>query len=337
MHTALTLLCGGLLAAVTVAIEISTNNPVKVIIGETANLNVSFVSKNPPHVTWALSDTFASWTVGQVPPPMVSQVFVNRLTINTSTASIAILQTTLADSRNYTVSLTAVDELLSSQKVTLRVYELISEVLVTVPVDDVKEGDSKTTVICAMTTGTWDTLSWTKDGKTIVGDAHMVIASNELTIQGVVRGDAGTYSCSVKNPFSDGTSQNQLTVYCKYSTHSHLTWQSVRFLQGIFVDLSFRLPCSLSIRLCFTPSIPVPPAPRFVLVNSTVTLTCSTSSEPPAQYLWSVGESSDTNVPSNPVLIDDASNWTRLELQLHRYQCQAEPYGEEDADDHRVR
>ncbi|GCB82749.1 hypothetical protein scyTo_0024001, partial [Scyliorhinus torazame] len=161
---------------VTVAIEISTNNPVKVIMGEKANLNVSYVSKNLPHVTWALADTFASWTVGQGPPPMVSPVFDGRLTINTSTASITILRTTLADSRNYTVSLTAVDEALSSQKVTLRVYELISEVHVTVPVDDVKEGDSKTTVICTMTSGNWDTLSWTKDGRTIVGDAHMVIA-----------------------------------------------------------------------------------------------------------------------------------------------------------------
>ncbi|XP_038670828.1 V-set and immunoglobulin domain-containing protein 10-like isoform X2 [Scyliorhinus canicula] len=139
-----------------------------------------------------------------------------------------------------------------------------------------------------MTTGTWDTLSWTKDGKTIVGDAHMVIASNELTIQGVVRGDAGTYSCSVKNPFSDGTSQNQLTVY--YGPD---------------------MP-TISI---MSPTDPQPA--RFVLVNSTVTLTCSTSSEPPAQYLWSVGESSDTNVPSNPVLIFD-----RIQLdQAGIYSC----------------
>ncbi|GCB82410.1 hypothetical protein scyTo_0021993, partial [Scyliorhinus torazame] len=63
---------------------------------------------------------------------------------------------------------------------------------------------------------------------------------------------------------------------------------------------------------------PTDPQPaRFVLVNSTINLTCSTSSEPPAQYLWSVGESSDTNVPSSPVLILD-----RIQLdQAGIYSC----------------
>ncbi|GCC45753.1 hypothetical protein chiPu_0029591, partial [Chiloscyllium punctatum] len=45
------------------------------------------------------------------------------------------------------------------------------------------------------------------------------------------------------------------------------------------------------------------PSPEsYVLVNSTVTLTCSSASEPEAGYVWSIGESGNTEVPHNAVL-----------------------------------
>ncbi|XP_041037181.1 V-set and immunoglobulin domain-containing protein 10-like [Carcharodon carcharias] len=273
MHTGIGLLWAGLLSGLAECIEIQANSPVRAVVGDITSLEVVYKSIHPPHVDWARGKTFASWKVGQSTSLDVSLAFKGRLRVNTSSASIELLNTTLSDNGTYVVSLTAVDEEPSSRTVTLRVYELIKGVKVVTPVGDVKEGEPKVTMTCTMATGTWDTLIWTKDGKQIVSDAHTVIAGDELTIKDVIRGDSGTYTCSVQNPFSNDASHKLLRIY-------------------------------------YGPDVPTvsivssldPEPSRFVLVNSTVNLTCATSSEPPAQHFWSVGESGDTSVPSDPTL-----------------------------------
>ncbi|XP_078064424.1 uncharacterized protein LOC144490585 [Mustelus asterias] len=143
MRPVFTLLLSGLLSGLTEAIGIRTNSPVIVIVGQRALLDIEFGSQQPPHVSWALSTTFASWDVGRNDTPKISSEFQDRLFINTSQASIAILKTTLPDSRNYTLTLSALDEPSQSASVILRVYELISNVRVTAPKGDVKEGDAR--------------------------------------------------------------------------------------------------------------------------------------------------------------------------------------------------
>ncbi|XP_067874486.1 V-set and immunoglobulin domain-containing protein 10-like [Heterodontus francisci] len=277
-----------LLVALTESIEIQASSPVRVIAGKNATLSVEFTSSSPPHVAWALGATFASWDVGQNGSVKVSSEFLGRITVNTSSASMVILQSTLSDSRNYAVTLSALNEQSASRNISLRVYELISNVKVTAPEGVIKEGDTSVALSCTMVTGTWDALTWAKNGMEVVSNTHTVIAGNELKIQSVVREDAGEYSCHVKNPFSNGSARGLLNVY-------------------------------------YGPDVPTveivsatdPDPAQFVLVNATVNLTCATSSAPPAQYFWSVGESGDTSVPSGPVLV-----LSRVQLeQAGRYSC----------------
>ncbi|XP_060679050.1 V-set and immunoglobulin domain-containing protein 10-like, partial [Hemiscyllium ocellatum] len=266
-------LCLYLLAGVTAEIEIELASTVSVVVGEDANLTVSYSSTSRPHVTWSSGDVFAFWNIGENTSVSVSAEYEDRLMVNTSTASIVIARTRLTDSSLYSVSLSAVGERPTSRNVTLRVYELITDVRVAVPTSDIEEGDPDIVLTCAMNSGTWDLLSWRKDGEMIQGDSRRILAGNELTIRKVIRGDTGSYSCFVQNPFSNGSAQGSLSVY-----------------YGPDVP-----------RVTITS--PGDPSPEsYVLVNSTVTLNCSSASEPEAGYVWSVGESGNTEVPQGAVL-----------------------------------
>ncbi|XP_070620185.1 V-set and immunoglobulin domain-containing protein 10-like isoform X1 [Erythrolamprus reginae] len=129
----------------------------------------------------------------------------------------------------------------------------------------VVEGKGPADFTCAPVRGS---VSWTKDGHQLDG------SSGFLQIKNPVRTDAGVYTCTVSNPFGSATASANLTVY--YGPE--------------------------------TPTITVSPAEQessagsFVLVNTTLNLTCSAPSDPPAKIYWIGPNNSDLEVPSKPVL-----------------------------------
>lgn len=87
------------------------------------------------------------------------------------------------------------------------------DVSVTISPPEVIEGDDSVGLTCGPVRGT---ISWTKDGQSLGANNRYLHSGGSLQISHPQRMDAGIYHCTISNPFGNGSSSAQLTVYCKY-------------------------------------------------------------------------------------------------------------------------
>uniref|UniRef100_A0A8C6Y7Z6 Uncharacterized protein n=1 Tax=Naja naja TaxID=35670 RepID=A0A8C6Y7Z6_NAJNA len=149
--------------------------------------------------------------------------------------------------------------------------EEVGNVSVFPPSAEVIEGNGSVVFNCTPVHGF---VSWTKDGHRLGDNPRYLYSSGYLQIRDPLRTDAGVYSCTISNPFGNATGTANLTVYYGPETPT----------------------------ITVSSSEQESSAESFVLVNSTVNLTCLAPSNPPAMIYWNVADNMDRDVPSSPVL-----------------------------------
>ncbi|XP_072317285.1 uncharacterized protein [Eucyclogobius newberryi] len=249
------LLSGPAEAQTPVEIAFQTD-PVQVQTGT----DILFTVINAPIVftmTWQYQGgvTLGLWVNG-APSVKPMPQFQGRVTITATTLRIG--SAALADGGQYTVE---VDPAVStglgknSKSVQLNVFDAVTGVNLFVPPVSIEGKNISLT--CTHQTGTDITFLWTKDGTTLAPSARITITRGSLVINPGQRSDAGDYTCTVSNPVSARTAKQTLTVYFGPDTPV-LTKDTAKDCVGV----------------------------GDVWTGKTITLTCTSTSLPLAQFSW---------------------------------------------------
>lgn len=240
-------------------------------------------------VTWQYQGgvTLGAWTNG-APSVNNNQQFQGRVTITATTLRIGSAE--LRDAGQYTVEVipagsTGLGQ--NTRSATLNVFDAVTGVSLFVPSVAVETRNISLT--CTHQSGTEVTFLWTKDGSTVAASSRITITGGSLVINPAERGDAGDYTCTVSNPVSARAATQTLTVYYGPDTPV-LTKDTAKDCVGA----------------------------GDVWAGKTITLTCTSTSLPLAQFSWQVDGQAITS-PDTGVL----SLQTSSTEQSGRYTCTA--------------
>lgn len=240
-------------------------------------------------ITWQYQGgvTLGLWVNGA---PSIKDVpqFQGRVSITATTLRIGSAE--LRDAGQYTV---VVDPAVStglgqnSKSATLNVFDAVTGVNLYVPT--VAMETKNISLTCTYQSGTEVTFLWTKDGTTLAASSRITITGGSLVINPAERTDAGDYTCTVSNPVSARSATQSLTVYYGPDTPV-LTKDTAKDCVG----------------------------EGDVWAGKTITLTCTSTSLPLAQFSWQFDgqaiSSPDTGVLSLQTSSTDQSG---------RYTCTA--------------
>ncbi|XP_041844403.1 mediator of RNA polymerase II transcription subunit 15 isoform X2 [Melanotaenia boesemani] len=285
----LSLTVASVLAQDQVQIQFQTD-PVLIQTGSGIVFTVQTVS-NILSMTWRYQGgvTLGLWTGGTATINPVAQ-FQGRVTITANQLQISSAQ--LRDAGNYTVvvipfATTGLSP--NSRSVQLRVFDGVNGISLFVPSVALENGN--VSLSCTWTAGTEITVQWGKGGSAITADSRITISGGSLVMNPALRGDAGVYTCTVWNPVSAQTATKNLTVYYGPDTPV-ATINSPKNCVGY----------------------------GNVLVGQTVTLTCTSNSQPPALFSWQYnGQPVTSGQPDSGVL----SLQTSSTKQSGQYVCTA--------------
>ncbi|XP_066494139.1 V-set and immunoglobulin domain-containing protein 10-like [Tiliqua scincoides] len=276
--------------------------PLPVLVGSSVSLAVPFPlpsSQLQTSITWRLNGT----SVAQgVRPNLHSNFTIEiapeykpRFSVDPVRGNLNITAVNLSDSGFYVVEVSQLSSTLQTGNITLRVYEQVGLVSVSPPSAEATEGTGSITLTCHPIRGT---VSWTKDGQILPENPRYLTSGGSLKINQPLQNDTGVYRCTVSNPFGNGTADSRLTVYYGPETPT------------ITISSS---------------SDQDPEDGHFVLVNSSVNLTCLAPSLPPAAIYWNVADIQNPNVPSLPVLqlqrvqLNEAGTYSCLAINQHTH------------------
>ncbi|XP_026155828.1 carcinoembryonic antigen-related cell adhesion molecule 5 [Mastacembelus armatus] len=170
-----------------------------------------------------------------------------------------------------------------SPAVTFAVMEVISGVTVTGPTVPLIAGNSTANVSCQATAGTVKSRKWMKDGKPLTASPpHLVFSadSSSLMIVPLQKEDRGEYTCHLENPVSTDKASYKMVVN-------------------------------------FGPEAATVTGEKAVEVNKDVTLTCTASSFPPANFTWKFNDTL-TGVKAAQYVIHEATD-----TNTGTYTCEA--------------
>ncbi|XP_074837341.1 V-set and immunoglobulin domain-containing protein 10-like isoform X3 [Carettochelys insculpta] len=264
-------------------------SPLAVLLGGNLSIPLSYpLTQPPPSIVWQNNQmTLVTGRLGPNSSIEVAQAYQGRLHVDPQGGGLSIVPVVLQDTGTYVVEVFPLGGQTWRGEVQVQVYELVGNVSVTPPSLEVAEGAVSAVLTCTPVRGT---VTWSKEGQSLAQNPRYRLLAGSLQISQPNRSDSGTYGCTVSNPFSSGTGTANVRVY-------------------------------------YGPELPVisvssdrnPEPWRYVLVNSSVTLTCRATSDPPAQIYWSLADASDPLVPSQP-------NLTLPQVQLSQaglYSCLA--------------
>ncbi|XP_042296368.1 V-set and immunoglobulin domain-containing protein 10-like [Sceloporus undulatus] len=281
-------LTGWLLSLLVPLLPALLSSPLAVRVGDSVSLSIPFPLPSfqiQTTIIWRKDTTILA--IGTLHPNftvVVAPSFRPQFSVDPWRGNLNITAVTTSNSGIYTVEIFPLGNSVQKENFTVQVYEDVGNVFVSPPSAEATEGDSSVALNCTPVRGS---VSWTKDGQSLGDNPRYLRSAGYLQIRSPQRMDTGTYHCSISNPFSNGTGIANLTVYYGPETPTITISSSDQ-------DLDAR---------------------SFVLVNSTVNLTCLAPSEPQARIYWNVADIEDPDVPSLPV------------LQLSRVQLnQAGPY-----------
>ncbi|XP_028598359.2 V-set and immunoglobulin domain-containing protein 10-like isoform X1 [Podarcis muralis] len=269
------LLTGWLLSLLVPLFPALPSSPLAVRVGDSVSLPVPFAlppSHSQTTIIWRQNATnIAMGTLRPNFTVVVADRFHPRFSVLPGSGNLSITAVTTSDSGIYTVEISPLGNAVQKGNIAVTVYEEVGNVSVTPPFAVVTEGDSSVALNCTPVRGS---VSWTKDGENLEENPRFLRSAGSLQIRNPLRTDAGVYRCTITNPFGNGTGTANLTVYYGPETPTITVSSSERDSD----------------------------AGSFVLVNSTVNLTCLAPSEPPAKMYWNVADAQDLYVPSLPVL-----------------------------------
>ncbi|XP_060936498.1 carcinoembryonic antigen-related cell adhesion molecule 5-like isoform X2 [Limanda limanda] len=177
--------------------------------------------------------------------------YEDRITLFISSGSLELRKLSLDDSGDYSVSIISSGGESQTGSTTLRIYEPISNVMITTSSPDLVEFISSVHLSCS-SSGSSPSFHWLNGSSEVTASDRVQITDggSNLTIFNVTRYDQGTFRCRVVNPVSNGTSD------------------------PVFLSVSYG-PGRVQIT-----------GPREIDVKHTLTLTCSAESTPSASYTW---------------------------------------------------
>ncbi|KAM9723027.1 carcinoembryonic antigen-related cell adhesion molecule 1 [Menidia menidia] len=218
-------------------------------------------SKNPvavgSNVTIFSTDTvdLGSWRFNEKTIvsiyPGGAEIFMDRITFNSSTSSLTIESVTLNDSGVYMLEKLREDGFL--EKLELSVQVPISNVTLQAKANSLVEFNDTAVLKCSAAIGTSLSYEWMKDNTTITDGVQFSSNKDTLTIANVTRDDMGQYSCIVSNGLGNKTT-NIVYLNINYGP-SHTT-------------------------------IMVMPTMEVYKSGSNITLSCATDSNPEATIQW---------------------------------------------------
>ncbi|KAI9999950.1 hypothetical protein NQD34_011793 [Periophthalmus magnuspinnatus] len=204
-------------------------------------------------MTWQYGDvTLGLWSnnAAAVKPEFQARVSITATTLR-------ITRAVLTDAGQYTVIVEPNIPGLgrNSKSATLDVFDPVTGVNLVVP--PVAIEGKNISLTCTFSTGTDITFLWTKDDNTLVSNSRITITGGSLFINPGERDDAGDYTCTVSNPVSARSATQTLTVYYGPDTPV-LSKDTAKDCVG----------------------------EGDVLAGKTITLTCTSTSLPRAQFSW---------------------------------------------------
>ncbi|XP_026574586.1 V-set and immunoglobulin domain-containing protein 10-like isoform X2 [Pseudonaja textilis] len=249
--------------------------PLAVLVGNSVSLPIPFSLPSAQvqiTIIWRRNATILA--TGNLRPNFTVKVdpsFQSQFSVDPVHGNLNISDLRTMDSGIYSVEIFPLGGVVQKGNITIQVYEEVGNISVVPPSAEVIEGNGLVAFNCTPVHGF---VSWTKDGHRLGDNPRYLRSSGYLQIRDPLRTDAGVYTCTISNPFGNASGTANLTVYYGPETPTITVSSSQE-------DSS---------------------AGSFVLVNSTVNLTCLAPSNPPAKIYWNVADNMDRDVPSSPVL-----------------------------------
>ncbi|KAI1886247.1 hypothetical protein AGOR_G00212030 [Albula goreensis] len=233
--------------------------PVNGAVGGSVMINTNIGSAGPfLAISWNFNGGSGSVTVatvnlgGTTPGPG----YEGRVSVSSTTGSLELKQLTLGDTGTYTVNLIPNSGGQLTGDTTLNVYEPVSNVTVNANATDLVELNDTVSLTCSAS-GTSLSYQWRNGSSDITAGGRVQLSDGGriLTISSVLMSDRGPLYCTVHNVVSTGTSQ------------------------PILLNISYG-PDNVEVA--------VDPLSEFYIPGSSVTLSCSAQSSPPAQFQWAL-------------------------------------------------
>nr|XP_060640359.1 V-set and immunoglobulin domain-containing protein 10-like [Anolis sagrei ordinatus] len=285
-------LTGWLLSLLVLLLPAVLSSPLAVRVGDSVSLPIPFPLpsfQTQTTIIWRRNNTILA--MGSLHPNftvVVAPSFHPQFRVDPLSGNLNITAMTPSNSGIYTVEIFPLGSSAQKENITVQVYEEIGDVSVIPPSAEAMEDDSSVALNCTPVHGS---VSWTKDGQHLGENPRYLRSAGYLQIRSPQRTDTGVYRCTISNPFGNGTGTSNLTVNYGPETPT----------------------------ITISSSDQDSDAGSFVLVNSTVNLTCLAPSEPQAKIYWNVADAEDLNVPSLPIL-----HLPRVQLnQAGPYSCLA--------------
>ncbi|KAK2844913.1 hypothetical protein Q5P01_011572 [Channa striata] len=180
--------------------------------GSSVTLAVSFSGAPDPVVTWFMGRLHVvTWTLNSGAPPDIAENLrkVIRLEPN---GSLTFANVTPDYTNNYTVEMTKPGLSRAVTGFTLRVFELIQDVVLSARPAFAQEGADQLTLQYELLRGIVEQQTWFFRGTELKTSSHYLVEQRSLVILRPNRSDTGWYTLVLTNPFSNVTSQINVAV-----------------------------------------------------------------------------------------------------------------------------
>ncbi|KAG9337731.1 hypothetical protein JZ751_028228, partial [Albula glossodonta] len=233
--------------------------PVNGAVGGSVMFNTDIGSAGPfIAISWSFNGGSGSVLVATVAPGGTTPGpgYEDRISVNTITGSLELKQLTLGDTGTYTVSMVTNSGGQLSGVTSLNVYEPVSNVKVSANATDLVELNDTVSLTCSAS-GSSLSYQWRNGSSDITAGGRVQLSDDGSipTISSVLRSDRGPLYCTVHNVVSTGTSD------------------------PFYLNISYG-PENVMMTM--------DPLSEFYMPGSSVTLSCSAQSSPPAQFQWAL-------------------------------------------------
>ncbi|XP_067457156.1 carcinoembryonic antigen-related cell adhesion molecule 5-like isoform X2 [Thunnus thynnus] len=277
----------GVISGLTKGVDVLPDGPLNAAVGGTVIFNTTLTPPEKPFlaVAWSVIINNTERLIITSTSSNTGPEYEGRITLYRATGSLELRDLTLNDSGKYLVSIIPDGGDLIIGSTELKIFVPVSNVKVEVSSTDLVEFNSSVILVC-FSSGSSLSFLWLNGSSEVTTSERVQLTdgNSTLTIFSVTRYDQGPYRCKVSNAVSEGISD------------------PVNF------SISFG-PENINLMLS--------PTQEYYVEGSSISLSCSAASRPPAQFQWFL----------NGVKLSDTGPELTLinirESQSGDYSCQA--------------